>query len=296
MFRWYRKSKVCFAYLEDVSGEPGRKVVEIESDFEEVTPPSPCPALSFLPGSRWFTRGWTLQELIAPKTVYFYDSSWNEIGEKRQLEKEIAGIDSDVLRDHWSLYTKSIARRMSWASSRETIRIDDIAYCLMGIFNVNMPLLNGEGERAFIRLQEVIMRSNYDHTLFAWNHHFPNTLFETGFMTEDGPLLGVGLLAPHPVAFGTSANMIPHTARTDPYAITNRGLRIRLRLLEHNSPTVTHTHFAILQCGYTNNLGTAIAIPIAQMSASKVSGSEDEFCRSANQDFIEVKYSQATPL
>jgi hypothetical protein len=120
--------------------------------------------------------------------------------------------------------------------------------------------------------------------------------FGTGFVTEDGPLLGVGLLAPHPVAFGTSANIIPHTLRTDPYAITNRGLRIRLRLLEHNSPTITHTHFAIFQCGYTNNLGTAIAIPIAQMSASKVSGSEDEFCRSANQDFIEVKYSQAAPL
>jgi hypothetical protein len=182
-------------HLEDVSGEPGRKVVEIESDFEEVTPPpSPCPALSFLPGPRWFTRGWTLQELIAPKTVYFFDSSWNEIGEKRQPEKEIAevtGIDSDVLRDHRSLYTKRIARRMSWASSRETTRIEDIAYCLMGIFNVNMPLLYGEGERAFIRLQEVIMRSNYDHTLFTLNHHFPNTLFGTGFMTEDGPLLGV---------------------------------------------------------------------------------------------------------
>jgi hypothetical protein len=300
MFRWYRKSKVCFAYLEDVSKAPRWKVIEIESNSEEVTPPaSPLPALSFLPKSRWFKRGWALQELIAPKTVYFYDSSWNEIGEKRQLEKEISeitGINSDVLRDHRSLYTKSIARRMSWASSRETTKTEDIAYCLMGIFNVNMPLLYGEGERAFIRLQEVIMRSNYDHSLFAWNHHFPNTLFGTGIMTEDGPLLGVGLLAPHPVAFGTSANIIPHTMRTEPYAITNRGLRIRLRLLEHNLPTVPHTHFAILQCGYTNNLGTAIAIPIAQMSASKVSSSEDDFYRSANQDFIEVKYSQAAPL
>lgn len=181
---------------------------------------------------------------------------------------------------------------MSWASRRETTKTEDIAYCLMGIFNVNMPLLYGEGERAFIRLQEEIMRSSYDHSLFAWNHHFPNTLFGTGIMTEDGPLLGVGLLAPHPVAFEASANIIPHTMRTEPYTITNRGLRIHLRLLGHNSPTGPHTHLAILQCGYTNSLGTAIAIPIAQMSASKVSGSEDDFCRSANENFIEVKYSQ----
>ena len=302
MFRWYRKSKVCFAYLEDVSEEPRLKIVEIESDFEAVTPPSPpLPTSDIFPNSRWFKRGWTLQELIAPKTVYFYDSSWNEMGEKRQLEREISnitGVDSDVLRDYRSLYDKSIARRMSWASSRKTTKTEDTAYCLMGIFNVNMPLLYGEGERAFIRLQEVIMRSNYDHSLFAWNHHFPNTLFGSHNMTEEGPLLGVGLLAPHPVAFGKSAKIVPHGVRTEPYAITNRGLRIRLRLLENILPTVTHahTHFAILQCGYTNNLGTAIAIPVKQMSPSNVSSSEDDFYRSPNQVFIEVEYWQAAPL
>ncbi|PVH75187.1 HET-domain-containing protein, partial [Cadophora sp. DSE1049] len=216
MFRWYRKSKVCFAYLEDAT-----------------PPPSPRPAICFLPNSRWFKRGWTLQELVAPTTVHFYDSSWNEIGEKRQLEKEIfeiTGIDSDVLHNHKALYTKSIARRMSWASRRETTRTEDIAYCLMGVFDINMPLLYGEGERAFIRLQEAIIQSNYDHSLFAWNHHFPNTLFGTMVERNDAPLLGVGLLAPHPVAFKKSANIIPHTMRAEPYTITNRGLRIHLRL------------------------------------------------------------------
>jgi hypothetical protein len=299
MFRWYRESKVCFAYLEDVSAEPKRKVIEIESDSEATPPLSPYPASWLLPKSRWFKRGWTLQELIAPKIVLLYDSSWNEIGEKRQLEKEISaitGIDPDVLRDHKSLYTKSIARRMSWASSRETTKVEDIAYCLMGIFNINMPLLYGEGERAFIRLQEAIMRSSYDHSLFAWNHHFPNTLFGTYIKTEDGPLLGVGLLAPHPVAFEKSADIIPQTARTEPYVITNRRVRLHLRLLEHYPPTGHHTHFAILQCRYKNKLGTAIAIPIAQTSAAQVSGSEDDFFRSASQDFIEVTYSQTTIL
>jgi hypothetical protein len=310
MFRWYRKSKVCFAYLEDVSAEPGWKEDQVEvgvvfdaaaalGDEEETPPPLPLPAICFLPRSRWFKRGWTLQELIAPKAVHFYDSSWNEIGEKRQLEKEIfkiTGIDSDVLHNYEALYTKSIARRMSWASYRETTKTEDIAYCLMGIFNINMPLLYGEGERAFIRLQEAIMRLTYDHSLFAWNHHFPNTLYGTSAMLQDGPLLGVGLLAPHPSAFETSANITPHTIRTEPYEITNRGLRMYLRLLEHSSSTVPHTHFAILQFGYTNNLGTAIAIPIAQISASKFSSPEDEFYRSTNLDFIEIEYSQATPL
>ena len=106
----------------------------------------------------------------------------------------------------------------------------------------------------------------------------------------------MGLLAPHPVAFKKSADIIPHTARTEPYVITDRGVRLHLRLLEHNPPTELHIHFAILQCRYTNKLGTAIAIPISQTSASNVSGSEDDFFRSINQDFIEVTYSQTTIL
>ena len=302
MFRWYRKCKACFAYLEDISAE--RKVIEIieiESGSEEVTtPPGSPPAHSGFPASRWFKRGWTLQELIAPKTVYLYDSLWNEIGEKRQLENEISmvtGISYDVLRDYRSLYTESIARRMSWASSRVTTKIEDIAYCLMGIFNVNMPLLYGEGERAFVRLQEEIMRSSYDHSLFAWNHQFPNALFGTSAHIVGDPFLrGVGLLAPHPVAFKESADIIPHTIKTEPYAITNRGLRIHLRLLEHHSRRGGYTHLAILQCRYTNRFDTAIGIPIAQMSPLKVPDSKDNFYRAPNQKFTEVKYSQAAPL
>jgi hypothetical protein len=81
MFRWYRKSKVCFAYLEDVSAEPGWKEDQVDvgvvvdaaaalGDEEETPPPLPLPAICFLPSSRWFKRGWTLQELIAPKAVH----------------------------------------------------------------------------------------------------------------------------------------------------------------------------------------------------------------------------------
>ena len=302
MFRWYRKSKVCLAYLEDVSKEPEPKVIEIDSDPEATPPGSPLPAREFLFTSRWFKRGWTLQELIAPKILYFYDSTWNEIGEKMELGKEISqitGIDSDVLHDHELLPTKSIARRMSWASERETTRTEDIAYCLMGIFNVSMPLLYGEGQRAFIRLQEEIMRSRYDHSLFAWNRHFPNTLFGSGITQGKGVILGVGVLTPHPVAFSSSAGIIPQNMKREPYAMTNRGLQVHLRLREHNLPkdnNNNHTHWAILECGHQNNLGTAIAIPLAQMSALGMSESEDSFCRAVDQDFIEVKYSEAASL
>jgi hypothetical protein len=146
MFRWYRKSQVCFAYLEDVSSRPdveedkARKIVDdpTTSVEQKATPLTPLKSSRrLLSNPRWFSRGWTLQELIAPHLVYFYDSSWNNLGDKRQLEEVISkttGIDSDVLLEPSLLYSKSIARRMSWASDRETTRVEDIAYCLMGIF------------------------------------------------------------------------------------------------------------------------------------------------------------------
>ena len=288
MFRWYRKSKVCVVHLEDVSKQPEPKVVEIEPDSEPATPPpSPLSPPGFHQ-SRWFRRGWTLQELIAPKTLYFYDSAWNNIGEKGELEQviwRITGIDLDVLRDHDLLHTKGIARRFSWASQRETTRIEDIAYCLMGIFSVNMPLHYGEGKMAFIRLQEEIMRSRYDHSLFAWSHHFSTAAWGSGHYVESNPVLGLGILAPHPDAFTRSAGITPHSTRTEPYTVTNRGIQIHLRILEHDRHGRTQDPVAILQCGDRRNIGTAIAIPLKNMSAFGMPELKDEFCRAPHQEF-----------
>lgn len=125
--------------------------------------------------SRWFTRGWTLQELIAPPNVIFYSQNWNHLGTKlgnkipdmRDPEKamrfpsllsSITGIDRGVLTGSEVLEDLSVATKMEWAAHRQTTRTEDIAYCLMGIFNVNMPLLYGEGNRSFIRLQEEILK------------------------------------------------------------------------------------------------------------------------------------------
>jgi len=119
----------------------------------------------------WFRRGWTLQELLAPELMYFYDTDWALIGEKAKLHTTLSkttGIDAAVLRGTKKLSECSIAERMSWASNRETKRIEDIAYCLLGIFDVNMPLLYGERGKAFLRLQEEIIRQSTDESIFAW--------------------------------------------------------------------------------------------------------------------------------
>ncbi|PWY93711.1 hypothetical protein BO94DRAFT_422855, partial [Aspergillus sclerotioniger CBS 115572] len=124
--------------------------------------------------SRWFSRGWTLQELIAPKEVHFYNTNWIMIrtkysaGTLEQLLENITGIPGQCLAQHRSPYSYSVAQRMCWASMRQCKRVEDIAYFLLGIFDVNMPLLYGEGPRAFVRLQEEIMKEIDDHSLFAW--------------------------------------------------------------------------------------------------------------------------------
>ncbi|OJT05153.1 Vegetative incompatibility protein HET-E-1, partial [Trametes pubescens] len=121
--------------------------------------------------SRWHTRGWTLQELIAPRTVLFLSSGWNILGSKLTLSdliEEATGVDHDVLTHKKSLCSVSVAQRMWWASGRKTTRIEDEAYCLMGLFGVNLPTVYGEGRRAFIRLQEEIFRTIPDQSIFAW--------------------------------------------------------------------------------------------------------------------------------
>ena len=152
MYSWYRNAEVCYAFLADVS--------EVED------PDSPN---STFRNSRWFTRGWTLQELLAPSSLIFYGRDWGDIGSKgsmRDTLSQMTGIDRAALTCN-DLEAFSIATKMSWASKRETTRIEDIAYCLMGIFDVNMPTLYGEGKNAFMRLQHMIIQSSNDHTIFT---------------------------------------------------------------------------------------------------------------------------------
>ncbi|KAH7303352.1 heterokaryon incompatibility protein-domain-containing protein [Stachybotrys elegans] len=153
MFHWYRESVCCFAYLADVEWR-AHSSSPLGADFES---------------SKWFTRGWTLQELLAPRDLEFFDKDWRGIGNRHDLMERIStrtNIDTDTLRlGQWP--NASVAMRMSWAAGRQTTRPEDMAYCLLGIFDVNMPLLYGEGDRAFTRLQEEILKESEDQSIFA---------------------------------------------------------------------------------------------------------------------------------
>ena len=152
MFDWYRQAAVCYVYLHDVTSHE----LGPTSEFYR---------------SRWFTRGWTLQELIAPTSLIFFTKQWSILGTRTDLADDVAkitGVDTDILLHHSELGTVSISQKMSWAAHRETTRLEDRAYSLLGIFGVNMPTIYGEGRAAFYRLQEEIMKVSSDQTIFAW--------------------------------------------------------------------------------------------------------------------------------
>ncbi|KDN66776.1 putative heterokaryon incompatibility protein [Colletotrichum sublineola] len=198
MFTWYRDADVCFAYLADVpraAAEPGT---------------SEC--ASALAASRWFTRGWTLQELLAPAALDFYSSDWCRIGSRPALARvigSITAIDPSYLNDvdgPLRLARASVAERMSWASRRRTTRAEDLAYCLLGIFDVNMPLIYGEGPtKAFRRLQEAVIRDTDDQSVFAWGDVVEGDAV-TAALPDRRPR---PLLAESPAAFRNSGDVVP---------------------------------------------------------------------------------------
>ncbi|KAK3360107.1 HET-R [Lasiosphaeria hispida] len=151
MFRWYRSAAKCYVYLADVSTCAPDNESSWESAFQ---------------ASKWFTRGWTLQELIAPTIVEFFSIKGKRLGDKKSLERQIhkiTGIPLGALRGG-ILSDFSIDERMAWVKERNTTREEDKAYSLFGIFDVHMPLLYGEGEAgAFGRLREKI--DKYYHRL-----------------------------------------------------------------------------------------------------------------------------------
>ncbi|KAF2729050.1 hypothetical protein EJ04DRAFT_397408, partial [Polyplosphaeria fusca] len=138
MFQWYHRAAKCYVYLADVSYSGP---VNVDQCFRK---------------SRWFTRGWTLQELVALETVEFYSLEGERIGDKNSMIQDIhsiTGITIQALQGH-PLRQFSIDERKSWAANRHTKREEDSAYSLLGIFGIHMPLLYGEGrEKAFARLE-----------------------------------------------------------------------------------------------------------------------------------------------
>ncbi|KAJ2900730.1 Vegetative incompatibility protein HET-E-1 [Zalerion maritima] len=224
MYRWYRNSKLCFALLSDL--DPRAKTKEY-----------------WLSRCRWFTRGWTLQELIAPTDVVFLDRDWTRRGSKLDLVDDInsiTGIDHDILKDAEGLPLVSLARRMSWAANRKTTRIEDQAYSLLGVFDVNMPMLYGEGHKAFKRLQEAILTSTTDLSVFAWQAQSAS-LYE-------------GLLARSPDEFAHCRTVLQTRSQFQfqgEITLTNKGIKI--------SPTLGHYQDGMyvmdLHCHHTDANG-----------------------------------------
>lgn len=199
MFRWYRDAAFCYVLLSDFGIGPTRDLTSIGE----------C---------RWFKRGWCLQELVAPRHVEFFDRLWNFFGTREELSSRISkitAIATNVLTGQVSMETLPIAQRLAWAAKRETTRTEDIAYCLLGIFDIQMPIIYGEGTKAFIRLQEEIMKQSNDRSLFASRQSGVHERY-------------CSLLAPSPRYFSHCANLVYTESglyQGSAYALTNRGLQ-----------------------------------------------------------------------
>jgi hypothetical protein len=246
MFRWYQEAEVCYVFLQDI---------QHGAEFSR---------------AKWFTRGWCLQELIAPKRLNFYGPAWQAAGTRHSWAPTISfitGIDMIYLRGEGSLshlHKASFAKRVSWAANRITTRDEDIAYCLMGLLNVNMPLLYGEGgTKAFGRLQEEYLRVNVDHSFLAWllytGDRFPDRVEYPN--TPDG-----NLLATHPKDFHLCKRISLSNDDVAPFSLNNKGLRIDLPLFQSPSrksrPRRSPEYFAVLACHSDEKPEARIRIPL----------------------------------
>ncbi|KAI0153056.1 heterokaryon incompatibility protein-domain-containing protein [Xylariaceae sp. FL1272] len=237
MFRWYAQATVCYAFLADVQDTKN------PAQFSK---------------SRWFTRGWTLQELLAPRKVHFYSSEWTLLGTKESLCAQISEatqIDQSYLR-HRPLSSASIAQRMSWASRRVTTRQEDMAYSMLGIFDVNMPLIYGEGSRAFQRLQDEILKTSNDESIFAW--------WRTASPRGSRSSRYCGLLAEAPADFSSSADMVawPKQGHVLETTSTTISLESCVSIPRNHGPAVHQGQFARLQCRNAKHLSHQMYFPI----------------------------------
>ncbi|KAL8797318.1 MAG: hypothetical protein Q9195_000472 [Heterodermia aff. obscurata] len=256
MYAWYKDSQVCYAFL---------------SDVKEVAEDLLAPGSSFRT-SRWFTRGWTLQELLAPEKLVFLNSNWQTIGQltkDSKLSEAVSQITSipPAFLEGLDLRKAIPAMKMSWASKRVTTRKEDLAYCLLGIFDVNMPLLYGEGAKAFGRLQEEILKRTHDHSLLAWGQLIP---CNQGFPPSGTPPCGVLATSAAEFLNGGSLSLCPRFAdykSPKDYRMTNEGLRVQLVLCAPISAKDCSNlrYAAVLDCFCRKYPTRRIAIPLRKV-------------------------------
>ena len=224
MFRWYQEAEVCYVYLSDVH-------LEVNNDLGRLV----------IRESIWFKRGWTLQELLAPQKVIFYDSNWRLIGDKESccpVISTITGIGVNCILNSSEVRREMYFTRMSWAEDRQTTKAEDIAYCLMGIFDVHMPLQYGEGgSKAFKRLQHELVKRTSSSSLLGWGLSFKNcvstgpdlwSIFPRSIKRQD-------ILAQSPKRFSRQLvlqSVATLRERSKAWVHTNRGFKVELMLIE----------------------------------------------------------------
>lgn len=217
MFKWYRNAAVCIVLLAKATRQDS-----IRSD-------------------PWFTRGWTLQELLAPAKIKFYGADWlplstflndKENAEIMQIISDITGIDRRNLR-YFSPGLLNVREKMLWASGRTTTRVEDVAYSLLGIFDISMPIAYGEGKRAFRRLMEMIVHDCREWQIFAWAG--PHSPYATSFPESPS---GYRALTGTTAALMLSPSRLVHRPAWDLrvgypfYAMTKKGLELEVLLVE----------------------------------------------------------------
>ena len=296
MYKWYEQADICYAYLSDIATAERISRVKI-MEFRS---------------SKWFTRGWTLQELIAPRSVEFYAKDWTDLGTKSSRQEEISiitGIDVRIL-DGEDPAICNVAERLSWAATRTTTRIEDAAYCLLGLFQVHMPLLYGEGERALIRLQEEILKTTEDYTLLARGaadniiHGVKNknalasTLSEFNMPSASGLRYSDLVLDKHTwtdASLRQSSSSLPwnqlKVAADVTPTLTTKGLHICLPLLEDSNDG----YHAYLYCRL-NVTGELLCIPLRRDQSEPPEANRFERICSETRDFQTHYFLPATKL
>ncbi|KAF2636549.1 HET-domain-containing protein, partial [Massarina eburnea CBS 473.64] len=234
MYAWYWRAEICYVHLSDVYTDERdyethqtslwMKIAYFESLLLRYD-------TTIIHNARWFTRGWTLQELLASQYMEFYNAEWKYLGTKSSLIDDIeraTNIRKTFLRDREKIKYAPIATKFSWASMRNTTRPEDIAYCLLGLVDVNMPMLYGEGKKAFYRLQIELLKKTNEHTIFAWG-------------LRDWAVDNKGILSNSPRVFH-GHDCLQTTEGSGTHEVTNGGLRIRLKCVKREGLYIATLH------------------------------------------------------
>jgi hypothetical protein len=245
MFRWYEEARVCYAYLAECESPSGLQDKSAD-----------------LPLTSWFRRGWTLQELLAPKQLRFYCRDWRLMGDRKTIAYDVSkmtGIPFPFLAKYKPLREASVAQRMSWASRRVTKREEDTAYCLLGIFGIAMSMNYGERQtKAFERLQRMIMEEFDDDSVLAWGLH-TTTDAEPG--DPWNTIESAGALARSPSDFAGCGHIAAFTRdkSSERPLFTPGYIQATAKLWERDGdPEI----YGILKCGSSNIKGLWVGIPL----------------------------------